>query len=216
MSNIYLVVNSDNTIAGYSSSQYSDEMVASFAEMNITIKEVDSTVLDSKLEAGHVVESLAMDGVRYIEGEFPDGFELRFTNDDLVSVSDYIDENYTLAQSMFNAARRQIVDAHDEFDAATFTAKAERAQRIIDGTASDLDIELFQSEVDERSINGETVESLAQRSIEKWSAYESKIYRIAGLQKRMNESLLNAGTKTRVDEIAEEIDFMLQQLINED
>ena len=163
--NIYIYV-VDSSIIKVSESRVQITSLATDAVEHV----VDRNSMLSKLIDGFTIENLAKKQVGF---EVSDGdFTLIFppadiAEDTTLSSYEYRERAKQGINNLFAGIRQTISGSSDQVQILNYQYKREIAEKILNNQASDYEKSLVQAELNDRDIDGETLETLSSRVVEK-------------------------------------------------
>lgn len=199
---IYIYINADNTIAATSKNQIP---LASLQE-GISEVRVSDDDLKAKLKDGYTIENLALREVSFVKDGLD--FRLDFNEEpklepevDIEDVRVEVDERI---KKLFRDTREVITDLNDRTQEAFAAFDLEVARRIVDGSASDGEKELYRLEIAERGIVGETIETLAQNKLNRLNSIMEPLVKLNGIQRAVRDKFAAADTVEKIEAVWDE------------
>lgn len=121
------------------------------------------------------------------------------------TTSELISDGTVRVRTITLRARSQAAEYADQYRLAGWNDKAQRAARILSGTADAIDIGIIQAEI-ERRAEGETAEQLAQKQIDKAVALATAVSVIDGLESATLQKLPMAVADSGVEGLLENLE----------
>ena len=211
--NIYIYV-VDGSIIKVSESRVQITSLATDAVEHV----VDRNSMLSKLIDGFTIENLAKKQVGF---EVSDGdFTLIFppadiAEDTTLSSYEYRERAKQGINNLFAGIRQTISGSSDQVQILNYQYKREIAEKILNNQASDYEKSLVQAELNDRDIDGETLETLSSRVVEKSIKLIEFNYRLDGFKKNIITRLSFMNDVDEMDALTQEAASHINEVLDD-